>query len=134
MGDGADNCENTSNPNQADLDTDDIGDACDPDIDGDTLPNGQETGCPTSTNPNNADSDNDGTSDDADAFPCNPNENEDTDDDGVGDNGDNCVDDDNPNQDNLDNDALGDACDPDIDGDTLRERRRDRLPGDLGAR
>jgi hypothetical protein len=36
----ADNCPNVSNPSQADLDGDTVGDACDPDIDGDGVPNG----------------------------------------------------------------------------------------------
>ena len=34
-----DNCPNTSNPNQEDLDGDDIGDVCDDDIDGDNIMN-----------------------------------------------------------------------------------------------
>jgi hypothetical protein len=41
----------------------------------------------------------------------------DVDDDGVGDNADNCVDRPNEDQANMDGDAKGDVCDPDMDGD-----------------
>ena len=34
IADGRDNCPTTANPNQADTDNDDLGDACDPDLDG----------------------------------------------------------------------------------------------------
>ncbi len=43
----------------------------------------------------------------------------DTDGDGLPDTEDNCPDDPDPDQENLDEDCLGDACDPDIDGDGL---------------
>jgi len=68
------------------------------------------------TDPNTCrDADDDGADD------CAP-EITDSDGDGVEDDDDNCVDIPNPSQANLDGDDLGDACDPDVDGD-----------GDLGS-
>src|SRR3954454_19087334 len=105
--DGSDNCSAVYNPGQEDSDTDLIGDACDPDIDGDGTPNG------------------------ADAFPTNAAEQFDTDSDGTGDNTDtdddndgvldtfpdNCRVNANASQANFDGDAAGDACDTDDDND-----------------
>jgi hypothetical protein len=58
VADGTDNCPTTSNPNQADADGDDQGDACDPDDDGDGVADGTDN-CPTTSNPNQADADGD---------------------------------------------------------------------------
>ena len=91
--DPSDNCPNTANNNQSDIDNDQVGDACDPDIDGD------------------------GTDNAFDAFPNDSTESSDSDADNVGDNADNCINDANADQANLDGDALGDVCDPDMDGD-----------------
>lgn len=98
--DSADNCVATPNPDQADLDRDRVGDACDPDVDGDGTANG------------------------ADAFPRNASEWADTDGDGTGDNADtdddndtiidavdNCAVVSNPGQRDSDGDGRGDACD-----------------------
>ena len=47
---GTDNCPIDANPGQADFDTDGAGDACDPDIDGDQVENGNDV-CPATVNP-----------------------------------------------------------------------------------
>ena len=62
--DSRDNCVDVVNADQADLDGDRLGDACDDDWDGDDVPNG------------------------VDLFPRNGNESVDADEDGIGDNGD----------------------------------------------
>lgn len=93
VGDGFDNCSSVSNTIQANLDNDSLGDICDPDIDGDGVDNI------------------------ADAFDYDPTETSDADTDGVGDNSDSCPATPNADQSNIDGDALGDACDPDVDND-----------------
>lgn len=85
--DVTDNCPSTPNSDQTDLDGDRSGDVCDPDIDGDGLPNGTETA--TGLNPYNSD----------------------TDGDGDGDGGDNCPLVPNADQADSDGDGRGDACD-----------------------
>ena len=99
VGDNADNCTNDANTDQANLDSDAFGDACDNDIDGD------------------------GTENAFDTFPNDASETTDTDFDTKGDNIDNCVNNVNTDQANLDGDALGDVCDPDMDGDGVANDR-----------
>lgn len=100
-----DNCPDVSNPDQADLNDNGLGDACD-------------------------NSDNDSSLDDVDNCPLTDNEDQaetgfgvgagdacDLDDDGARDAVDNCPFDDNQDQANLDGDSFGDDCDNDADGD-----------------
>ncbi|HBF12409.1 MAG TPA: hypothetical protein DDW49_03310 [Deltaproteobacteria bacterium] len=89
----ADNCPLAANDNQADLDGDGLGDLCD------------------------EDDDNDGSPDLSDLFPQDAADFRDSDADGFGDSRDNCPLTANEAQRNLDNDGLGDLCDPDADGD-----------------
>ena len=114
-GDNSDNCRTDANSDQADLDEDGRGDACDADIDGDGVDNGDDW-APRDAG-ESRDTDGDGVGDNADAFPADPTETTDGDGDGVGDNGDNCPTDANPGQADLDGDRQGDACDADVDGD-----------------
>jgi len=104
-----DNCLRRHNTGQSDLDENGEGDACDNDLDGDGIDNTVDE-CPTMPGeivdaPDRA----------SECFP-------DRDGDGVpdfGTNPDNCLGVYNPEQSNIDNDANGDACDPDIDNDTV---------------
>ena len=106
VGDNADSCPTTSNVNQSNIDGDAFGDACDSDIDGD------------------------GTDNAFDAFPNDATESADNDADNIGDNSDNCMNDANADQANLDGDALGDTCDPDMDGDGIANYTEIRFGGD----
>ena len=97
-----DNCPNVSNSDQADLDNDMTGNVCDIDADGDGA-NGDGAGGPSATDSNDLD----------DTISI------DDDNDSVDDSIDNCVGTANNDQADIDNDDVGDACDSDIDGDTL---------------
>ncbi len=139
-----DNCPQVENTDQADLDEDGLGDACDPDQDGDGITNGNDA-FPMDPN-ETTDTDGDGTGDNGDedddgddtpdvddAFPLDPNETTDTDGDGVGDNADD--DDDNdtvvdsldafpqdPTEtEDTDGDGVGNVADEDDDGDGVND-------------
>lgn len=108
-----DNCPYVANAGQADVDADDLGDACDPfddrvfDVDADGVPDDADN-CPAVANVGQSDLDADGLGDACDG---------DDDGDGLGDNGDNCPGVANLSQADRDGDGLGDPCDPDDDGD-----------------
>ncbi|MDW2294717.1 thrombospondin type 3 repeat-containing protein [Vibrio sp. 1404] len=107
--DELDNCPVTPNVDQADLDGDGIGDACESDTDGDGIIDDLDL-CPDLFSENNFDLDGDGIGDPCDA---------DIDGDDVLDTTDNCPTTSNPAQVDYDNDGTGDACDIDDDGDTI---------------
>ncbi|WP_449666789.1 thrombospondin type 3 repeat-containing protein [Winogradskyella alexanderae] len=104
-----DNCPETANTDQADLDNDGIGDVCDEDIDGDGVLNAVDN-CPTTPNPDQADNDMDGLGDICD---------DDDDNDGVLDIDDNCQFDVNPDQKDVNGNGIGDVCDGLIVNDVL---------------
>lgn len=107
--DSVDNCPNTSNADQADLDNDGIGDVCDDDIDGDMVNNANDN-CVNTPNADQSDLDNDGIGDVCD---------DDIDGDTILNDVDNCPLVSNSGQEDLDEDSIGDVCDDDIDGDTI---------------
>ncbi len=106
---GSDNCPAASNRDQLDTDNDTTGNACDADMDNDTIANAADN-CPTVSNGTQFDNDRDTLGD-----ACDP----DDDNDSVLDTGDNCQYTFNPQQTDLDSDGIGDHCDPDGDGDLV---------------
>jgi hypothetical protein len=100
---GIDNCPGTANPDQNDLDLDELGDACDPDDDGDGIDDATDN-CPWYANADQSDIDLDGIGDACDPIT-------DSDGDGIIDSSDNCRRVANPDQKDSDGDRVGDACD-----------------------
>jgi hypothetical protein len=129
--DGADNCPLIVNPDQADADSDKLGNACDPDADGDGVLDTADSAVPALT----------ATSAEL-KVSYNPDQ-LDTDADGIPNSQDNCPDVLNPTQVDGDADGVGDACDlnnilpqfaptktttsPDTDGDGLTDSQEQSL-------
>lgn len=94
--DDLDNCPAVHNPDQADMDGDGSGDACDPDRDGDGIDN-EIDNCPDTANADQLDQDGDG----------------------IGDACDNCTLHSNALQRDTDGDGYGNRCDADLDNSGL---------------
>ena len=100
-----DNCTTRANPDQADVDDDGKGDACDDDDDNDGVSNSEDN-CPEVGNAAQKDADGDGKGDACDG---------DDDNDGIQNTRDNCPNAANPSQSDLDLDGKGDVCDDVLD-------------------
>jgi hypothetical protein len=116
LGDNSDNCPLNGNADQADRDSDNIGDACDIDNDNDSVPDVSDN-CPLATNNDQLDTDSDGLGDVCDPAPNDA----DSDHDGVFDPDDNCPLTSNVDQLDSDSDGQGDVCDGDDDNDTVAD-------------
>ena len=118
IADTEDNCPDTGNPHQYDLDGDGIGIVCDNqnDQDNDGVADGEDN-CPAVANPKQYDLDHDGI-----GIVCD-NRNPDQDNDGVADGEDNCPAVANPKQYDLDHDGIGIVCDEDTIDDRAAVNR-----------
>ena len=94
MGDFCDNCRFNSNQLQLNVDNDNFGDVCDPDIDNDGVDNNNDN-CPNASNRDQSDRDGDT----------------------VGDACDNCMDVSNTDQIDRNHNRIGDACEDAVDSD-----------------
>jgi hypothetical protein len=124
IGNGCDNCPDTSNPNQEDYDEDITGDICDDCTDTDSdgygnpgypNPGCEDDNCPDGANPNQEDLDVDGLGDACDNCPNDP-EN-DIDNDNICGDVDNCPYEYNYLQEDTDSSGIGDACNDAVDAD-----------------
>jgi len=123
-----DNCPSVRNADQADADSDGIGNVCDSfpndpdnDADGDTV-SGHIDNCPSVSNADQADADSDGQGDVCDYYPNDPNNDKDSD--GVSGDIDNCPSVGNTDQADADGDGIGNASvsnadQADADGDGI---------------
>jgi hypothetical protein len=117
-GPGSDNCPRIPNPDQKisfPATAAGLGDACNPDIDGDGFKN-EVDDCPYYPDPQQ----------NGKALGV-PGCDRDTDGDGISDSFDNCPLVPNPNQSDINHNGLGDVCDPDMDGDGVLNKNDPRI-------
>jgi uncharacterized protein (TIGR03382 family) len=103
-----------------------VGDACNPDIDGDTIPNVQDN-CPYYANTDQTLPSSSALA--AAGVVCKV----DTDGDGVDDSYDNCPTIPNPTQTDINHNGIGDVCDPDMDGDGIADKKQTSAAGVVPA-
>ncbi|MEW6002584.1 MAG: thrombospondin type 3 repeat-containing protein, partial [Nitrospirota bacterium] len=128
-----DNCPDSHNIGQEDLDGDGRGDMCDQDDDGDTVIDASDN-CLNVVNSGQEDSDSDDMGDACDNCPDRYNKGwPDRDNDGIGDACDNCPDTQNNTQTDSDGDGVGDACEKPVVGDITAPADPQRVNGTVNA-